>query len=429
MNLFVVYGERKKQDKGKTQEKDKTEDTQSVLNKILKAVEPIESMNEKLDKLSKDFENLKSTVNEHDSEIVKIKTDLKTQSIRSEKCETRINKIENETTVLEQNLMTENKKLKKDMVKLEEYSRRNNLLFHGLEEREGEDCKQSVQLLLAQQLDFKEAAYDMIISKAHRVGPKSKKGSRPIVAQFILSTDVSDILRRRQELTRGDAGVYVKQKVFITRDFPEEILRAQRQLRPVLKVAKKLDKDAHLSRDMLVFKSKAIDLAGCYATQELEVEKIGVIQRQNMIMFHGRFCPFSNFFPASFVIDEKKYNCVEQYFQKKRADYHGKVIESQRIVYSDDPVDMKSIGKSLEKGHWPEVLQHKAMKEALMAKFHQNERLASLLKDTGEMRIIECNKHDSYWGNGRYLFDKDASSGTGQNKLGLLLEEVRSLID
>ena len=93
-----------------------------------------------------------------------------------------------------------------------------------------------------------------------------------------------------------------------------------------------------------------------------------------------------------------------------------------------DPAEMKAITKPLEKSFWPEDLQYNAMKEALLAKFQQNDRLRFLLKDTGDRKMIECNKYDTYWGNGRSIFHKEARYGNGQNKLGELLEEVRSLL-
>ena len=72
---------------------------------------------------------------------------------------------------------------------------------------------------------------------------------------------------------------------------------------------------------------------------------------------------------------------------------------SQRISNSTDPAEMKSIVKPLDKSSWPEELQYNAMKEALLAKFQQNDKLCALLKDTGDCTLIECNMHDAYWGN------------------------------
>ena len=146
-------------------------------------------------------------------------------------------------------------------------------------------------------------------------------------------------------------------------------------------------------------------------------------------MFYGRFCPFSNFFPSDFIIANQKYNSVEQYFQKKKADYSGAYSISQQILSSDDPAEMKAIAKQLDCSSWPEELQHQTMKDGLLAKFVQNKRLGILLQNTGTRSMIECNKYDRYWGNGCWIYDKNARNGIGQNKLGNLLQEVRDLID
>ena len=251
---------------------------------------------------------------------------------------------------------------------------------------------------------------------------------RPIIDQFVLSSDVGAILKNRSLLLQNSVRGSLGQKVYITRDNPEEIVKVQNYLRPVLKLAKRVDKDSHISRDKLIFKGKAIDLKGCYAIPELEVEKTGLVQKPDAVLFHGRYCPFSNFFPCEFVIGGTKYNCVEQYFQKKRADYSGMFHYSHKISNSTDPAEMKVIVKPVDKSFWPKDLQYNAMKEALLAKFQQNEKLGALRKGTGDCTMIECNMHDAFSGNGLSIFDKNARYGTGQNKLGALLEEVRSLL-
>ena len=58
------------------------------------------------------------------------------------------------------------------------------------------------------------------------------------------------------------------------------------------------------------------------------------------------------------------------------------------------------------------------MREALWAKFTQHPKLKSLLLSTGDTELIEHTKNDSYWG--------DGADGTGKNRLGQLLMEVRA---
>ena len=70
-----------------------------------------------------------------------------------------------------------------------------------------------------------------------------------------------------------------------------------------------------------------------------------------------------------------------------------------------------------------------SMKRALREKFKQKTKLGGLLRDTGKKTLIECNKYDSYWGNGRHIYDRNARHGIGQNRLGKLLEEVREMVN
>ena len=430
-----VYLKPKEDSKGK----EKTpacdeEDIQATLKKILTAVKPIDDMNQKLDKLTEDFVSLKGAVDKHTTELSTIRKDLKAESDLSQKLQLKIDNIEKESvnaghlSALNTSMLSEHRRLKSEIIKLEEYSRRNNLLFHGLDEREGEDCIQRVHNLITHNLNLTDGGTFMI-SKAHRVGKTMQNKTRAILAQFVLATDVWTILKKKSILARIATDQFPRQRIYITRDYPEAIVKTQRQLQPVLKVAKKIDKDAHIRRDKLIFKGRAVSMADCYKQTELDVEKIGLRENQDVTMFYGRFCPFSNFFPSDFIIANQKYNSVEQYFQKKKADYSGAYSISQQILSSDDPAEMKAIAKQLDCSSWPEELQHQTMKDGLLAKFAQNKRLGILLQNTGTRSMIECNKYDRYWGNGCWIYDKNARNGIGQNKLGNLLQEVRDLID
>ena len=58
------------------------------------------------------------------------------------------------------------------------------------------------------------------------------------------------------------------------------------------------------------------------------------------------------------------------------------------------------------------------MTEAVRAKFTQHPWLRDLLLSTGEAHLIEHTRNDRYWG--------DGGDGTGKNKLGLILMEIRA---
>jgi len=67
-----------------------------------------------------------------------------------------------------------------------------------------------------------------------------------------------------------------------------------------------------------------------------------------------------------------------------------------------------------------ESVKDDIMKAALIAKFSQHTNLRNLLLSTGSSYIVERTKNDRYWG--------DGGDGSGQNKLGLFLMEVRSML-
>ena len=57
------------------------------------------------------------------------------------------------------------------------------------------------------------------------------------------------------------------------------------------------------------------------------------------------------------------------------------------------------------------------MRQALRAKFTQHPDLQKLLLDTGDAVLVEHTTNDNYWA--------DGGDGSGKNRLGLLLMELR----
>jgi ribA/ribD-fused uncharacterized protein len=64
-----------------------------------------------------------------------------------------------------------------------------------------------------------------------------------------------------------------------------------------------------------------------------------------------------------------------------------------------------------------ETVKDDIMREALRAKFTQHQVLRSLLLETSDAELIEHTTNDSYWA--------DGGDGTGKNRLGQLLMELR----
>ena len=410
---------------------------QTVLGQILKAVKPIGNMSSKINELVSDVRNFEKSLSDQKNRIDALESSVNFNDHT-------LREIKARTEVIEENQVTkdqmaafelayakENAELRKHIIKLEEYSRRNNLIFHGIPEKENERCEDDIKSFLVEKLGIADAQSRIIINKAHRIGQRKAIVTRPIIVQFIYSAQVFEVFSKRMSLkhhatTSTSIANKTKSSLFITRDFPDDVVRTRKQLQQVLKVAKRIDPTSHLSKDKMIFNNKAHTLADCYKSEPLKVEQLGSVHQMESVLFHGRFCPLSNFFPSKFHLDGNYYDCVEQYFQHQKAKFCGAWSIAYQIMHVADPVDMKKLGDSLGKDCWPKEIQMMEMKKALTAKFSQNHNLAKFLLDTGSKTIVECNKFHSFWGNGRSLYDKGALKGTGENKLGITLEEIRA---
>jgi len=131
------------------------------------------------------------------------------------------------------------------------------------------------------------------------------------------------------------------------------------------------------------------------------------------------FYEFTNFFEDyPIIIGSMQWRTSEHFFQAaKFMAYPDKMDEVRRLPtprdafnYVRDPRNSPFVRRD-----WDHVKDN-VMLNALRAKFSQNERLAAVLLSTHKAFLVEHTTNDSYWGDG---------GGTGQNKLGQLLMQVR----
>ncbi len=128
---------------------------------------------------------------------------------------------------------------------------------------------------------------------------------------------------------------------------------------------------------------------------------------------------FSNFSKQGIEIDGKRYRTAEHYFQSQKFD---SVDYRERIRLAPNASTAAKLGRSKKypiRPDW-EQIKDDVMRRAVLAKFQTNADACDLLLSTGDEEIIENAPGDYYWGCGK--------DGSGQNKLGLILVEVRELI-
>jgi N-glycosidase YbiA len=134
---------------------------------------------------------------------------------------------------------------------------------------------------------------------------------------------------------------------------------------------------------------------------------------------NGEYGFLSNFYRAPFMVDGKEWRTSEHYFQahKFAGTDHEEAI---RLIAS--PMVAARMGRSRKRPLRPdwEQVKDQIMREAVTAKFSQNADLHAALLATGSAMLVEHVAKDRYWG--------DGGDGSGQNRLGHILMEVRDAL-
>ena len=128
------------------------------------------------------------------------------------------------------------------------------------------------------------------------------------------------------------------------------------------------------------------------------------------------FGALSNFSPHPFQLKGVTWPTSEHYFQAQK--FAGSPDEEE-IRTTASPMIAARMGRDRKRplrGDW-ETVKEQIMREALHAKFTQHADIRELLLSTGDALLIEHTKNDRYWA--------DGGDGTGRNRLGHLLMELR----
>lgn len=148
---------------------------------------------------------------------------------------------------------------------------------------------------------------------------------------------------------------------------------------------------------------------------------------------HGEISNYclSNWYAASFTIDDTTYRSTEQYMMAQKALlFHDKEIYN-KILAAKTPEEAKKLGKLVRNFRNDTWLQHRfdIVVQGNEAKFSQNAPLKNYLISTENTVLVEASPYDTIWGIGLSADDPDASNPhvwKGENVLGFALMEVRS---
>lgn len=167
-------------------------------------------------------------------------------------------------------------------------------------------------------------------------------------------------------------------------------------------------------------------IASCSSPGDQPVGKIWtpIIEKTDSspVKFYSRknsYGEFSNFALFPIKVDNKIWGTSEHYYQAHKYD-QSNLQEYVRQAKTPEEAAKRGRKKELPKRtNWKQI-KDQIMYKALVAKYTQHQSLKELLLSTGKAPIIEHTKRDKYWG--------DAGDGSGKNKLGKMLVDIRSKI-
>ena len=420
------------------------------LNTILEKIEPIRRIDANLSDLTTKFNALQSTVTAHDKRLLDIEKsatylDSELDDVKAEIVNIKSSPVIPNKTV--QLLTLKCEKLEESLLKQEIQGKKHNIIFDGIEEKEGEDCYEVIYNLLIKKMDIVDAAHRMRFAFIRRLGYKKKPKSyassastihqkpRPIIAQVLNTLDKEEIMSRRNLLApkpgipASNINGSSQQTVWINHDLPDKVRQVKIILKAVLKLAIVKDKNAAIIGDKIRFNGTVYKV-NQIGDMDLDISSLSMTSNGNAIYFYGRYTPLSNFYPVGISIDSFVFTSVEQYYQYKRALFCGERQLADEILLCDDPIDAKSLGNrlNLKDKEWYGPAADKTMKQALLHKF-EIPQYKQFLKNTEEQLLVEANKFDMYFGIGLAPKDPkalDRNQWRGRNVLGQLLMQVRA---
>lgn len=128
---------------------------------------------------------------------------------------------------------------------------------------------------------------------------------------------------------------------------------------------------------------------------------------------------FSNFSDHPITLENKVWPTTEHYFQAKK--FEGTKYE-KLVRKCSSPGDAAKTGRDRSlplRSDWEKV-KDDIMYTCVYAKFTQHLDLKKNILNTGDAKLIEHTRNDSYWG--------DGGDGTGKNMLGITLMKVREAL-
>ena len=334
-------------------------------------------------------------------------------------------------------LKVKNNGLEQDYVRLqkqqnsqESYSKRDNLLIHGINEEEHDDdasCTTLVRNFFVQHLGMSEDdAGKVVFIRCHRIGRRSPHGKRPIIVRFQYFADRQCIWNKRFQLKRTAFSLH--------ENFANEVEYRRKLMYPILAAAKKSDKydRAYLNGDILRINGTDYSADNLdKLPQDLHPNNFATKENEHWLIFggiHSSFYFMSNFYASPVTYKDIQFPDVERAYQYAKSVTFKDADCGSKILCSRSPSAAKKIGaavKNFKVKQWDKV-KRDIMLQLLRSKFAPGSGLAAKLTATSDKSLAEAGLCPSF-SIGMSLNNKELfnTNKWTKNLLGQLLMTVR----
>ena len=306
--------------------------------------------------------------------------------------------------------------------KLDSFSKKKNLIFEGIAEKEGK--REETEKVISSLFDQLQVNKGVEFEACYRVGSYNKMRPRPILVSFNRQTDRDLIYSRRMDLKR----TIDHQKVWINEDVSPASRRKREIIRLITREAHEQGIDCKSGKYALRINNVRYDESNLddlppplhpINLKQVQIDK-------DTLAYQSEHAPFSNFFASPITIGKHRFFCAEQAFQFLKAKTLNKPLAATRIYLSRDVRFIKQCGQDLGTSDDWEARKYDYMYLCLKRKYEQNPALKALLLDSGNMELVEATP-DRHWGCGATLSSNVLKRHTwvGLNKHGAILMTIR----
>lgn len=140
--------------------------------------------------------------------------------------------------------------------------------------------------------------------------------------------------------------------------------------------------------------------------------------------------PLSQWHISNFKVNNKTFNCAEQYMMYSKAMLFKDITIANEILKTKSPKEQKSLGRKVSNFNldkWNNCAKA-VVYNGNINKFLQNPQLTQLLINTAPKLLVEASPNDPIWGIGhdeKTAITIDPKQWRGKNWLGIVLTRVR----